>query len=371
MNVALIALPSANTVCIPPLSLAYLATLLEQRRHIVRIYDLGLDPETAWSSAFLPLRSFRPHILVVAGDQAELRTAALEALHQDQHEHVLVLPMSRSSLDAHHVCCEALTWIQQQRGGTDGCQQNLAALESIDALPFPSRHLLSLEGYNLRAVGGELQTTMLIAGRDVRKAGDVVLRVPSQIVAELRTVAAEFGLRHFLFPDVLLTMDHAWLVEMLRLLCDAQLMVRWEASADAELLDAALMVPLAQAGCEALTLTMRASRVFESAETRHRVSHVVSSAHDQGIYVRANVLLEPPYESVPHLVDVAATFNLDAVCFEVPAAEVVGASADTTQVAKLAHQIYDAGRDRQRFINRFGPALGSLIWRLRGQRGSS
>ncbi|EFO79514.1 hypothetical protein OSCT_2640 [Oscillochloris trichoides DG-6] len=348
------------------MSLAYLATLLEQRRHIVRIYDLGLEPEATWSNAFLPLRSFRPHVVVVAGDRAELRTAALEALRQDQHERVFALQMNRSSLDAHHVCYTVLAWMQQQWGGNE---EQLPTLNAIDALPFPARHLLSLERYHLRAVGGEFQTSMLIAGVDADQE-DLVLRAPSQIVAELRTVSAEFGLRHFLFPDVPLTMDRAWLEVLLRHLADAQLMVGWEASADAELLDEALILAMAQVGCEALTLTMRASRVFESAQTRHRVSHVVSTAHDQGIYVRAYVHLEPPYESVPHLVDVAATFNLDDVRFEVPAAEALGDVADTAQVAQLAHQIYDAGRDRQRFINRFGPALGSLIWRFRGQRSS-
>ena len=41
------------------------------------------------------------------------------------------------------------------------------------------------------------------------------------------------------------------------------------------------------------------------------------------------------------------------------------------QLREMARQIYDQGRDRQRFISRFGPALGNLIWKLRGPRSSA
>ena len=71
---------------------------------------------------------------------------------------------------------------------------------------------------------------------------------------------------------------------------------------------------------------------------------------------------------MPHLVDVAATFGLDDVSFDVAKSEAASVGADETQLREMARQIYDQGRDRQRLINRFGPALGSLIWRIRGPR---
>jgi hypothetical protein len=334
----------------------------------VRIYDLALDPGAPLSSAFQPLRSFRPQVLVVAGEQSEMLTAAVEALHEDQHQHVLPVLMSRSSLDANQICAGAIQWIDRQRSG--GSAEQAAAptsFRSIDDLPFPARHLLSLESYDMRAVGGELQTIVLVAGADPAGAGTVALRSPTQIVAELRSVSQEFGLRHYLFPDVSITKDRAWLVELLTRLADAQLNIGWEASADADQLDEALSAHMARAGCEAITLHLRAASVFESAEVRGRVRQAVTTARDQGVFVRAHVRLEPPYESVPHLVDVAATFNLDDVRFDVVTPEAPG-SGDGAQLKELARQMYDAGRDRQRFISRFGPALGNLIWKLSGQR---
>ena len=361
MNVALIALPCLGMLPVPPLTLAYIATLLEQRRHIVRIYDLALDPGTALNTAFQPLRSFRPQVLVVAGEEPEMLSAAVHALHEDQHHHVLPVQMSRSGLDVNQICTGTIRWIDQQHGNEKAePPEEPETIRAIDDLPFPARHLLSLESYELRAVGGELQTTVLIAGTDISGIGRIALRSPTQIVAELHSVSHEFGLRHYLFPDVSITSNRVWLVELLTRMGDAHLNIRWEANADADQLDTSMSVQMAHAGCEAITLHLRAANVFESASVRSRVRHAVTTARNQGVFVRAHVRLEPPYESVPHLVDVAATFNLDDVRFDV-----VG---DGTQVRELALQMYGAGRDRQRFISRFGPALGTLIWRLSGPR---
>jgi hypothetical protein len=370
VNVALIALPCSHALPAPPLTLAYIATLLEQRRHIVRIYDLALNPGASLSAAFQPLRSFRPQVLVVAGEQPEMLDAAVDALHEDHHQHVLPVQMGRTSLEANQICSGAIEWIDRQRGGADSAHQVATVIRSINELPFPARHLLSLESYDQRAVGGELQTTVLIAGLDSQGSGAIMLRSPTQIVAELRSVSEEFGLRHYLFPDVSITGDRAWLVELLTRLCDAQLNIGWEANADADQLDEALSAHMARAGCEAINLHLRAASVFESVDVRGRVRQAVTTARNQGVFVRAHVRLEPPYESVPHLVDVAATFNLDDVRFDVVNAGAADEASDSLQVTKLARQMYDAGRDRQRFINRFGPALGNLIWKLSGQRGT-
>ena len=67
LKIAFIALPHAeDPIITPPLPVGYLAALLEQQRHIVRIYDLALHDLTAPADALGPLRAFRPHIVVVA-----------------------------------------------------------------------------------------------------------------------------------------------------------------------------------------------------------------------------------------------------------------------------------------------------------------
>ncbi len=369
MNIALIALSHTGKRLTPPLTMAYLATLLEQRRHIVRIYDLALEPQLPLTTALRPLHSFRPHVVILSGDREELLVAAVNVLKLEQHTHVLSTPMSRTGLDAPHVCASVLTWLHRQENADGvGTGSEIDPTNGLDELPFPARHLLSLEHYELRAVGGELQTTVPIGA--LGPEHQVVLRSPTQIVAELRSISHEFGLRHYLFPDLPITIDGTWLFELLTRMCDANLGIGWEATADADQLEEAAIEHLARAGCEALCFDLDAALVFESTETRTRLRTVVDHARAQGIFLRANVKIEPPYESVPRLVDVAATFGLDDVSFDVLNAEAVGISSENSQIQAMVRQLYDAGRDRQRFISRFGPALGNLIWRLRGPQRS-
>jgi len=363
---ALIALPCPGKPVIPPLTLAYVAALLEQRRHIVRIYDLALDPQTPAATALQPLRSFRPQMVVVAGEHGAQIDLVAEALHVDQGCRVLPIQMSRGGLDAANACSAVLEYVSRLPG-EEGRGEPVRLPLATGDLPFPARHLLSLEGYSLRAVGGELQTTLVVAGLD--HSGDqVVMREPSQITAELRSVSQEFGLRHYQIADVPVTLDRPWLQELATRLHDAGLGIGWEATADADHLDEPLLAQMARSGCESLAFHLDAASVFESTAARAQLVTVVAQAREHGIFVRAHVKLEPPYESVPALVDVAATFGLDDVRFDVAQADAVSIGADDRQLKAIARQIYDAGRDRQRFINRFGPALGNLIWKLRGPR---
>lgn len=364
---ALIALPCPGKPVLPPLTLAYVATLLEQRRHIVRVYDMALEPDVALNIAIRPLRSFRPQVVVVAGETPELIGAAVDALTADAHNLVLPVQMSRTGLDANHVCAGVLQWLDKQQVAVAAPGLDSARPIDIDQLPLPARHLLSLESYNLRAVGGELQTTLLV-GAIESADGRIALRSPTQIVAELRSVSREFGMRHYLIPDVPVTLDRPWLVELLTRLCDAELGVSWEATAAPEALDEALVAHMARAGCESVHFQLEAAKVFESTAAREQLRLAVEQLRAKTIFIKATVKLVPPYESIPHLVDVAATFGLDDVRFDVARVEAASVGADETQLREMARQIYDQGRDRQRFISRFGPALGNLLWKLRGPR---
>ncbi len=371
MNIALIALPCPGKPALPPLTLAYLATLLEQRRHIVRIYDAALDPEFTVDATLQPLRSFRPQVVVVAGEVPDTIGAVVDALHEERYSTVLPVQMSRTGIDALHVCAGVLQWLDKQRTAPHTLSLAPDTLPfDVDHLPLPARHLLSLESYNLRAVGGELQTTLLI-GAVESADGRIALRSPTQVVAELRSISREFGMRHYLVPDLPITLDRSWLVELLTRLCDARLAIGWEATAAPEQLDEQLVAHMARAGCESIHFQLDAARVFESANARTQLRDAVNHLRARGIFIKATVKLVPPYESIPHLVDVAATFGLDDVRFDVAKFEAASVGADERQLREMARQIYDQGRDRQRFINRFGPALGSLIWKLRGPRSGS
>lgn len=373
MNVALIALARREHPVTPPLVLAYIATVLEQRGYIVRIYDLALTPDLALKTALRPLRAFSPQLAIVSGqDVAELET--IQQMLQSSDCRVLAMRVDRDFLEVDTLCADVLAWLTQhtqEPGSSTDDMASPAATLNLDTLPFPARHLLSIECYGLRAPGGELQTTLLVGIPVTERAGGPILRSPTQIVGELRSVAREYGVRHYLFPAVPLTGDRAWLEELLRSLHDAQLGVFWEAEAEVSRLDEALITMMAQAGCEALRLSLTASQVFDSVDARAHLRQVVSLAHEHEIKVSATLKLEPPYEALANVVDVAATFALDDISFSARKSgsdlRPTWSDADAERrLEAMAEQMYYAGLRRQRLVERYGPVIGGLIWRLRG-----
>lgn len=373
MNVALIALPDDERPITPPLVLAYVATVLEQRGYIVRIYDLALNQDQSLLTALRPLRAFSPQLALVAGRNVTSLEAVQQSL-QTSGCRVLTMRIDRNFLEVDTLCADVMSWISQHAqevalGGNESV--NRVHSINLDELPFPARHLLSLEWYDLRAPGGELQTTLLIGTPCSEQAGGPFLRSPTQIVGELRSVAREFGVRHYRFPGVSLTSNRAWLEEWLAHMHDAQLEIFWEGEAEGALLDEELINAMAAAGCEALHLNLRAVHIFESTSARTRLRQIVSLAHSREIKISATLELEPPYEALANLVDVTASFALDTIHFSVrkhrdhwrPNMPDIDAERD---VEAMAEQMYYAGLRRQRLIERYGPMIGGLIWRLRG-----
>ena len=237
----------------------------------------------------------------------------------------------------------------------------------LDALPFPARHLLALEQYPLFTPMGDLQTTIL-TGQQF-DTDSIVLRVPAQIVAELRSVAREYGIRHFVFAGPLLSADMVWLQNFLHQLATSDLGISWEGSARYDCLNTDLLRMFRRAGCETLCLPLDAIEVLGSKVARAALMDVINLAHELGIAVRAQIQLNPSYAAMPSLVDVAATFGLDDVRFCVPQAvtheqRLAGSVVGLDNVTEMVQSRYRSSLSRQFFIERFGPRMGPMLWRV-------
>lgn len=367
MKIAFVALPNKEYSCItPPLPLGYLAALLEQQRHIVRIYDLGLyEPHTV-ADALAPLRAFRPHIVVIASATATANApieAALDGMP------ALVMRLSLQNRDA--APGQVLWSLDRPLDPTD--EQSVifeALLEldgDLDALPFPARHLLPLEQYPLFTPMGDLQTTIL-TGQQFG-TGSFVPRNPALIVAELRSVAREHGIRHFVFSGPLLSGEVTWLHDLLYHLTTSDLGISWEGSVQYDQLTVDLLRMFRRAGCEVLRLPLDAIEVLGSKTARAKLLAVVEQAHELDIAVRAQINLNPSYAAMPMLVDISATFGLDDVRFNVPslpcdAHRVDEPGLELAHIAEMVQSRYRTSLNRQLFVDRFGPRIGPMLWRV-------
>lgn len=352
--------------------MAYIAALLEQQRHIVRVYDLALTPMLPLASALAPLRAFRPHLVVIASAFSSL-TAQVEELLQDCGAKILHLGTSLREQAPGQSVAHAL-WRMNERAQMQDEQtvifEALLALnDDLDRLPFPARHLLSLEQYALFTLAGELQTNVLLGQR--LSDYDIMVRQPAHVIAELQSVVRECGIRHFVFPFCPVQGYGEWLYAFLEQLVAADLEIAWEACVDYSLTDAGLLRLFRQAGCEALGLEFTAGDVLASHETRQVISTFVDLAHEAGICVRAHVHLEPLFSTMPAVVDLSATLNLDDVEFSVCRERAVGqatslASEHVTldDVTEMARSRYRSSRSRQFFVERFGPQIGPMLWRV-------
>jgi hypothetical protein len=369
VKIALVALPQLeDTPVLPPLPLAYVAAILEQQRHIVRIYDLALCGATMLAEAMAPLCAFRPHVVVIAGDHSA--SAEIHAALSRCDASIMNLGVVLRAFAPNQTAVQALWQMDEQPVAEDEqnviCNVLLALDEDLDSLPFPARHLLHLEQYPLRTPTGELQTTLL-SGQPGGESG-ALLRAPSQIAAEIRSIAREHGIRHVVFADPPLTHDLIWLGELLEYLATADLGIGWEGRVRHERLSPELLCAFRRAGCEILCFQFDAAEVLDTRHQRAAFSAIVEQAHDLGIFVRAQIELEPPYDAIPALVDLSATFGLDDVRFNVRHRAVVPTPATDQpaieQVTEMAHLRYRSRRSRQYFIERFGPQLGPMIWRV-------
>jgi hypothetical protein len=371
VKIAFIALPNPNDPIItPPLPVGYLAALLEQQRHLVRVYDLALHDTIALAEALVPLRTFRPHVAVVAATNPEV-IAAVERALAGCNALVLPLGMNLRVATPGQAVAQALWQVDQPTPLEDERTVIFEALlnldTDLDALPFPARHLLPLEQYPLFTPMGDLQTTILTGQQfDI---DSIVPRAPAQIVAELRSVAREYGIRHFIFAGPLLSADMVWLQDLLYHLATSDLGISWEGSTRYDSLNTDLLRMFRRAGCEVLCLPLDAIEVLGSKAARAGLMDVINQAHHLGIAVRAQIRLNPSYAAMPSLIDIAATFRLDDVRFSVPQTEaqeqrLADDAVGLENVTEMVQSRYRSSLSRQFFIERFGPRMGPMLWRV-------
>ncbi len=278
----------------PSLGLGYLAAFLEREGHQVRIFDLGLTPDSPLEQDITAIVAYKPDLIgltaMTSNYHSALATAQLlkeklaapiviggphatvfpERVIQENCFDYLIYGEGEITLHELAKTLEAANFrpspdeLRSILGlcfKDDGQVQKNSAqplIRDLDSLPFPARHLFDLGRYPLYTPHGQPMITILssrgcpyncsycfkgIVGRVYRQ------RSVENIIAEIREVIATYGIKNFYFIDDLFTINERRLQELTKRMVGEQLDIRWQCLARVDKVTPEILAQMYQAGC--------------------------------------------------------------------------------------------------------------------------
>jgi anaerobic magnesium-protoporphyrin IX monomethyl ester cyclase len=369
MRIALIS-PKWNEMVnsYPPLGLGYLAAVLEADGHEVSIFDLGLEPKTPIAEDIRRIVATAPDLvgLTAMTNNYHSAEAIMAGLKEQLHcplviggPHVTLFP-ERIAADprvdyvvygegeetmrelvrvllqeGHAPSAGALRQVQGlcfSAGREIICNPSRPLIRDLDSLPFPSRHLFSLDRYPLYAPNGERMVTLLssrgcpfncsycfkgIVGRTYRQ------RSPDSIIAEIRHLTEHYGYRHFYFIDDLFTIDRRRLTAITQRMIDEKLDIRWQCLARVDRVTPETLQLMYRAGCREVHYGIESGNpeILESLGKRitmEQVRQAVAWTAKAGILAKGYFMLGLPgdtEETMQQTIHFASELELDQAMF--------------------------------------------------------
>ncbi len=350
----------------PSLGLAYLAAIAEQEGHQTAVFDMGLRPKKplpdevqeiiAWKPDVIAYTSMTTSYQSVEESVALLKTAlGVPTIIGGPHATTLPeLTLRNPNFDflvygeGEYVFRD---WLRQIAAGdtdwgkirglwykdahgeiVDGGEREL--IPDLDELPFPARHLFNLKAYPLYAPDGEQMITVLtsrgcpykcsfcfkgIVGRTYRQ------RSPENIVAELRQLIDQYGVRNFYFMDDLFTINVKRLEAILDYFIAQNLDVRWRCLARVDRVNPELLKKMYRAGCRQIHFGIESGNPEILARTaKHidltQVRQAIEWTEDAGIMSKGYFMLGLPgdtEETMHQTIEFAASLRLSEAMFSI------------------------------------------------------
>ena len=272
----------------PPMDLAYMASALERGGVECRIADYPAEGK-GWSDLEGDLREFSPDMLiastVVPTFEADCRAFELAKRLAPATLTVAKGVVSddggKSELEGHgdldiivrgepeFAIAEIargdspgdILGISYRTGDGIAVNPDRPGLDDLDALPFPSRHLMKNELYRMPDTGRKMGIVLTskgcpygcifcLVGRMYGKK--VIFRSPESLVEEIGECVSRFGIRDFWFRSDTFTLKKSWVIEVCRRLVDKKLPIRWATNSRVDTIDAERLEWMKRAGCFAV-----------------------------------------------------------------------------------------------------------------------
>lgn len=202
---------------------------------------------------------------------------------------------------------------------------NTGPRQGVDSIPiFPHARLLTSRGC---PVGCSFCQVSFISGEKWRA------RSAAKVVEELEYLKERYGIKAFLFEDDNPFEQKKRTKELLRLIIDKKLNLRWKAAGVAVfVMDEEIFKLMAESGCISIGIAIESGterilkQVIEKPVDLKEVPKMVALAHKYGIYVAANFIIGFPgetWEEIRQTLHYAETCGVD-YCKIYPANPLVG-----------------------------------------------
>ena len=437
----------------PPLGLAYLAGSAEMAGAQTKIFDFSLYPQASLPNAVGEVARFSPGLVgITTWTHTYDQAIALSRALREQTDAILVLggphatvfpeqTLTDSGADfvvvgegeetlrelllvlAGEQELERVPGLCYLRNGKPVRTRPRALSDSLDTMPAPARHQLSLAEYSLQTHDGQPMTTVLtsrgcphgcaycfkgVFGAKYRQ------RSAAHVIAELKGLIQEHQITNFYFVDDLFTHDRDRLEALCGLIEAERLEICWQCLARVDRLQAQHYRLMARAGCTTVHFGIESGcqRLLDAIGKRitlKQIRQAVRWARRAGLRTKGYFMTGLPGETrdeVQATIDFACRLRLDEAMFSVttpfpgtklwrkaieamPALEeghsfskafyFLGDStevrpffnlsemtdAELGQMTKLANDAFWKKCTRRReFVERFGLVLGTVLWRL-------
>ena len=364
MRIALIYPPWKTKAHRPPLGVAYIAAVLEERGDEVRIIDFSpYESNVDWRRILrTEMRFFHPTLVGISA-LSSMFNDALKIAHFirsiEKNTSIVMGGPHASALPA-EVLAHPEVDIVVRGEGEETIQDLVSAIEygvklervrgisflndgkifhspdrpfikNLDNLPFPARHLLQMDKYDMTIAGKRATIIMSsrgcpfnciycfkgVFGNTYRE------RSAKNIIAEIEAVIEDYGIKAFLFHDDTFTVNKKRVLDFCNLVKEKGLDINWRCTTRVNTVTLDLLKRMKEAGCHNVSFGVesgdaRILKLIKKNITLPQVRNAFKWAKTAGLSTTAYFMIGLPWdtsETVLRTIEFAKELDADATQF--------------------------------------------------------
>jgi len=364
LRVTLINPPQVAKYPQPPIGLALIAAVLEQKGYRVTLLDaniLGLKPknliplvveaDVVGLTAITPtigsviniahrLKQYKPSLTIILGgihatlfpEETLAKAPAIDFIVKGEGEETIVEVLHALE---NGLPLDKIAGICYRSDGQIIDTASRSGSVNLDSLPFPAYHLLPWQKYQpaYPPHSTALPFTAVVTSRGCpyrcaycyQDASGKTFQgqSPERVLAEITYLKERFGIKEFAFYDDIFTLDNERAHAIADALIKKELYLRWTCETRVDLVDKKLLQHIKQAGCYAIAYSIESAspkilNVLQKDTTVAQIEAAIRISREAGLQTIGNFMIGSPGESpqtIAKTIQLAKKLKLDFARF--------------------------------------------------------